>query len=298
MGFRIDVRTIFMYTALFVVCGCSTTQTDRPNEESPPLAEEKETEILPAVLDEIDGYIRAWETAVRSGEEANARNLEDALAHVAKENFSMLVEAMKGERSDAKAIAAAALGFSRDKRAVVWLVRALADRDSMVRNNAAFGLAILRDETTPTEKLAHVMLNDPDDEVRGSAALAISRLVRVGDAKGVYDAIVMACGDSSHLVRLNAVAALTVIEDIHSLGVLIDRMNNDYEPSVRMNAIVGVLRIGGRKAMPHVIPRLKDSDEKVVQVAREGLKRLAGVDLGEDPMAWEDWIRKNPPPEK
>jgi HEAT repeat protein len=93
-----------------------------------------------------------------------------------------LIEALKGDRPNARKTAAGALGElcdARDRdpettrRAAEALAVALADRDPEVRSRAVWSLRLLGADARPAESALHAALNDPSRNVRDHASAAL-----------------------------------------------------------------------------------------------------------------------------
>jgi hypothetical protein len=124
-----------------------------------------------------------------------------------------------------------------------FLVKALEDKDSEVRQEAVDRLAESKDEKAIIH-LTKVLLNDKDADVRESAAEAL--------------------GD---------------IGDERAVAPLVQALK-DKDAGVRESAVDALARIGGEQAIGPLMDALKDEDEDVREAAADALKKLTGKDFG------------------
>ena len=113
------------------------------------------------------------------------------------------------------------------------------------------------------------LLQHPDHNVRGRAALALRTL---GDV-GAVDALIRAlCTEPNPFVRENITAALVRVGDV-ALSPLIHLLG-DASPAVRHGAAHALSKIGDARAVDALIDTLQDRDVTVIAKAAFALGRI------------------------
>jgi CubicO group peptidase (beta-lactamase class C family) len=141
------------------------------------------------------------------------------------------------------------------------LIRALADSDEVVRENAAEALGRWGPAAEPAIPDLIMLLSDKDPFVCGKAADALSRI-----GKGSVPHLISALRDGETNVRWCAAIALGKIGgDAREAVPMLARALCDTDDNVRWSAVValGGMRTRARDAIPALIRCLHDRDEDV-----------------------------------
>ena len=151
-------------------------------------------------------------------------------------------------------------------------LRRLQSPDWMVREQAAHDLGELTDERATSALLG--ALNDADDSVRESAAMAL------GPIEGPPDACVtarllelLAREDFGH-VREAAAGALYHVADAGSIARLGQALS-DESLSVRHSLVFALWRIGLPECLPYLREALDDEEENIRKDAREAIDSIS-----------------------
>lgn len=196
--------------------------------------------------------------------------------------------------------AAKVLGSIRDARAVEPLIRALGDKEGLVRESAAEALGQIKDPRAidpllkglPGEKYYPTgmkfafalgrmgdaraveplikLLAGQDEEVKQSAAYALHYLQAASSISALARAL---AGDPSEKVRISCADALGAIKD---QNVILPIMNavKDASKSVRLTAIQNLGYISEPGSSPALIFALGDSEPEVRKKAEEVLVEM------------------------
>ena len=101
--------------------------------------------------------------------------------------------------------------------------------------------------------------------------------------------------DKSHNVRIAALEALQSFNDPELIDKIADAYLQDTHPSVRDMAVIVLGSFKDKRALPHLIKALDDTDEYARECARKGLEAFSGVNTDEKKSekeqnaAWKKW---------
>ncbi len=118
-----------------------------------------------------------------------------------------------------------------------------------------------------TAKVAALAAQDPSDEVRGMACLALS----AGGGEGALAPVLAALGDDEWRVRRRAAIALSELKDPASLAAALAALREDPAFQVRGFAARTLGRLGAAEAVPALEKALSDGSEFVRALAAEAL---------------------------
>lgn len=171
----------------------------------------------------------------------------------------------------------------KDKGAVDALMKALHAQEPNVRSLSAFVLRRMKVQTPElTAELKHLLLSDPDPDVRGVIA---RNLVFYADKETVPAIIEALQKDEVEAVRMHCAWALGDLGDPRGVGPLVQALD-DKETDVRLRAVNSLQRLKARAAIQPLIARLDDANLMVRGRAREALVSITGKDLGHKADAW------------
>jgi len=211
-------------------------------------------ETSPEVLFvQLDRQLRTYRDP---GTNALARqNMRPVLSRYVDANFDLIAQAVKGDAEKRRMVAAWALGYSTDPRAMPLLLGLLDDRSPKVRANTLHALATLRDPATPLKPIL-VRFSDGDPGVRCNAARAVREIVPPGSGAEVIVPLTGLLTDDDDRVRLAAVGALGKIGRPECLGFLINALQ-DKMPLIRSQAALSLGKLGDPAAVNHLIDALR-----------------------------------------
>ncbi len=261
------------------------------------------------VVAEIDKALRAWNNIVLEGKASDDLTrldlLESTLRRDVQKNHTLLVDQLQTGPLVNRQVAAAALGFSDDPRALGPLLGALQDTNEDVVANALLGLSTLRSPKTQVGGIASLFSDATKPvNVRSNAGRAL-RALRLGSLKGtprdqIIDAARLALGDEEASVRVHGsllLAELVDTEAIQRLSLLL----SDPSPLVARAASRSIARIGSvdsslkgqaARSLTAFIDRV---DRRAVRKSLlDDLQRMAQVNYGEDTEAWIEYAHKLP----
>lgn len=281
------------------------------------------------LIRELDRTLSNWHAAqaeyLGSKERQLTRNYEEILQRKTYMNFETLLDLLRNGDDYQRAIAAAALGFSRlaepaDERekqafrerwppkypdAIGPLVEATESDDFYIANNAVLALAQLGDPNTPIEPIA-ALLDRDEPEIRSNAALALARILTPETGERAIAALLLATNDPEPKVRLHAITAIRRCRHPAGVGSVAKLLSDRYE-LVAMNAARTLAEIGDKSACAYLITRLKEvlgstPDGKFRPVSDldrrrrnltdyliGALEELSGEDYGDDIEEWQEW---------
>ena len=182
------------------------------------------------------------------------------------------IAALKDEDWAIREEAAAALGSSRDTRAVIPLVVALRDPDRAVRDAAIGALNAIGETSVPA--LAGC-LTDRDLTLQESAA---SILAVIADAR-VVTPLIASLDSPDWIVRMHAAKGLGRIGDPKAVKPLLPLLQ-DKVKAVRVDA-ANALALLGKAAVPFLVEALKHHEWLVRLHAVEALGRIKSTDTVE-----------------
>jgi hypothetical protein len=294
------------------LCGCSSAPDQQTDPADPALIQEEkdrqarmaeaETRLadpgrLLISLDQVlDRYLQYMLVGDPAGEGKNASKLRSYLEKTATEHFETLVHELdRPEFPRNRAIAAGAIGFSKNPLALDPLLNALNATEPDVLSNATFGLGILADARTPPELLARVIeSSSQSSEIRGGAAWSMLQIQEtVADAEPYLAIWARVLGGGLEAnppeVLVSAVRGLGLSRDAKYRGV-VEPFVSHPTPLVRAAAAVALGRFRDREALPALIALIgpAESNQNVRLASRKALQALAGgEDHGYDVEEWK-----------
>jgi len=190
-------------------------------------------------------------------------------------NFDMVDRAIRGKNNRHRLVAAWALGYSTNPRALPLLLGILNDPSPRIRCNALYSIANLGDPDTPLPLLV-ARFADEDPSVRVNAARAVRDTLPRG---GGLEALVPLTGlmaDEDGRVRLAAVAALGQMARPECVGYLVNALG-DEKPLVRAQAALALAKSRDPEAVHHLINALKhEKNPTAGHSLVKSLERLTG----------------------
>lgn len=221
------------------------------------------------------------------------RNVEIELAKQVKSRFEDVLTTLESSTvSRNREIAAASIGFAKEREALIPLLNALADPSPDVREKALLGLGVLGDANTPLDPLVSQLKSGDSDVVQSNAAFALYRLAQEGAR--IDTALPVLRQSLLHpnpAVRVQAAAALGEARDSASTAALVALLQ-DSRALVAAAAANALGRIGNPTAIGALIEALSGKEAALRIEARSALTRIAGgSDLGSEPGPWRVWLR-------
>jgi hypothetical protein len=280
---------VFTLALSALVCGCSSSPA---NGGKPPVpANSGITDKEWDLVLKMDGLIRQWNSAYENVRLAEQEKITKDLQKLVDNNFEFTAGLLARDDVELQVVAAGAIGYSRDKRALPALLAALDDSKTEVRQTACGGIGILGDKTTPIEPLLKLLSSDAAG-VRQSAAFAIMRTLEPGKDKGAFNAVVAGLRDTDMRVRNECVRTLGVIGNKDAIPHLLVTLKDD-DWLVRLNSAIMLTLFKDYSTVESLILALNDSDRRVRRNVRDALKCLTGEDNGDEPALWRQWWKNN-----
>jgi HEAT repeat protein len=260
--------------------------------------EEKQNDFQAVLLNldkTMDKYV---ESVVQGGlEQADHRSqsIEKFLRETVQEHFDQLVlTADAFDQPDNRAIAVAALGFSRRPEVLDTLLTAARDPNPVIVNNAIFGLGILRDERTPPLVVAAVVEDTVlPTKVRIGAAWTLFRVQEVIHNPDVVHPVWLRLlgapeGTVDSWILVQALRGLSRSRDPQHAKV-VEPLTKHPTALVRTAAVTCLGYLGNRDSHVVLLERISpaETNPNVRLAARKALQALAGnVDRGYDVKQW------------
>ena len=277
---------------LLLFSGCSSNQ---PKDEKIDLETIKENregldyrDNRDNVFQELDETLQAWQGALRKRDHGYAGAMEQKLYELGGGHFSQLVAAIESGKPFERTVAVAVIGFSEDIRAIPYLIKAMQDNDLEIRKYAAFSLGHIGSNQTPMPALYQALEQEPDDEVRGMVAFAISQIAKKEHEEGALPHLLKAIADRAPQVRNHVVIALGKLEHPEGAKAILATALDDREAIVRQNAVWALGKMSCKEAIVPLVKRLRDPAPFVRQSAFTVLRKLTGKDW-DNPQQWEAW---------
>ncbi len=211
-----------------------------------------------------------------------------------KRDVDGLIRLLKDKDYINRKEAARALKKVGDERAVDALIDSLKYKSwhsdytilDDVREFSAEALGKIRDERA-VNYLIESLIEDPDEEVRLKAALALGE---IGDSAAV-DSLILALQDNDSTVRTASANALGMIGDKTAVPHLIQTLK-DGDWQVRKFAAVSLGRMKDEKAIPILIEAMEDEDADVRWKSMLALANFGEIALKplKKTMKNESWI--------
>ncbi len=177
-----------------------------------------------------------------------------------------LIQALEEPSHPARHLIAALLGCIGDKSATPTLIRALKDREPLVRIHAAVALGKLKD-TRALEPLIHALFDATSQTdirsltgepltVRAAAAQSLGELK---DSRAV-PALLAALTDPNRDVRRAAIQALVQIGDQRAIEALISAFISEEDENIRTLIGRAIAHIGGESAVNALQMRIANNE--------------------------------------
>lgn len=176
-----------------------------------------------------------------------------------------LIQALKDKMIDDAQVSGALIAIG--KPAVVPLIQALNDDDKDVRSNATWILGHFGNNTNITDFLINILNNDPEGDVRGTAAMALGWLKN----KDAVEPLIQALNDSDSSVRDYAIKALIELNDPRAVGPISLSLNDDNQ-KVREAAAEALkeLKIPSATSIPMQSSEIDESGDNLGKLLGDG----------------------------
>ncbi len=294
-------------TLLCLVClgSCVTVEKDIPrpgDDEYKPLGPATRTNhSIGKYLADLNTSIAAWNakslTASSSVEIRKHDLLEVNIRERVKNRFDEILQQLETGPTRNRQIAAGAVGFAGDPRALSPLLAALKDPDERVVGNALVSIGLLAIKETPLHEVGNVLRNSTNSRTRWSAANAALELIAAGaDPDGIIEPARFALTDVEEpAVRSQAALVLALVGDVESLDAL-GELIFDEVPLVSTAAAAAVSKLGRTdshstgKAARLLFAALEQGDRKLKLRVHPALVQLAGRNYDLNMDAWREWI--------
>lgn len=291
---------IFIFFLIMITCfsfiGCSSQEEDkkvdlqeikdnRDGLDYKTTAQSQEDDLLM----HIDALLQKWQQAQRKQDHAVAMHTEKELEEISRGHFSFLIKSLNSDKSS---IAAMALGFSSDIRAIPSLEDSLQHGNLMTRCNAAMALGHIGSDNVTMDVLTKILAQeDEDEDVRAMVAFAIAQCTRHDKDFGSLSTLHKVLSDRSSLVKNNAIIALRKIGKKESGKNILATTINDEHPIVRYNSLLALLNVSDwDTAKIAIVKRMRDPMEDVAHTAFQVATILSGKKYGEDVAKWEEYV--------
>jgi HEAT repeat protein len=176
------------------------------------------------------------------------------------------------EPVEVRVSAAGALGSIADRRAVEPLIRALKDKDPLIRA-AALTVADIIPDYRLLRPLLVDALRDPEWRVRDRATRAAGALGKLKDP-AAFEVLMTALHDEYPNVRAAATQSLVELKDPRAVPPLAVVLREDDNSYVRWHAAIALEQFEDLRAVGPLTAALKDEDELVRTTARRALEKI------------------------
>lgn len=214
------------------------------------------------------------------------RQLRTVLERYVGANFEMVAKGLRHQDPGRRMLAAWALGYSRDERALPLLIGSVRDEDARVRANALHAVSLRADVATPLGPLLE-RFSDDDSANRCNAARAVRDVVQRGRGREAIVPLTGLLADEDPRVRLPAVAALGNIGLPECRGFLVSALR-DPVPLVRGQAALGLGKVGDKRSVPAMVSFLESERNPIVMHSL--MKSLSAL-TGESYATAKEWSR-------
>jgi len=238
------------------------------------------------VLTNLERNLLAWNSLKLGATDDESRGrlhgFEIVLAQEARKHREALLLQLEVGPPRNRRVAAAALGFAGDPRALDPLLRATESEDPDVSDNALIGLGLLSRPAAPghppiyppLEPLLSLLESSQDPARRTNVAYAVKRAVEAGArADGAAPALLRALSDPEAGVRVQVAAALGALGGegvVKGLRLAL----SDGDPVVRASAAYSLGRLGATETRDEVARLLEAREGGVRDAARAALRLL------------------------
>ncbi|MBI4615170.1 MAG: HEAT repeat domain-containing protein [Planctomycetes bacterium] len=300
---RIGLRVLLAAAVVALALGCASQEDqDHPKENAKPIGDREPIDYRQVdfadgaervvFFADLDRHLKHWSGAKSAADHAVAEAMELAVEEMVRGNFSALVRILQEGQPNERRIAAMALGFGRDSRALSPLIEATRDADPDVRIHALQSIGVLHDPETPVEPVLACM-EDPDPGVRAAACFCLGGIVPPKSDKGALVPLLKATQDPDARVRAHAVVSLGFLGNHMATKTVVSNSLFDENWLVRRNACAALGRIKDQRAVVPLVERLDDENEEVRLMAEEALHQITDQDYGRNKRAWQEWAAKN-----
>ena len=298
-----SVPALLALLPLFAGCGSTGPETA---ESSPyvPLPD-PEPDSIGFFLTEFDASLRAWTNLKLAGrgerDERMRRTLEREMTQRARKRSEDLLQEFETGPPSNRAVAAVALGFTKDPAMMSPLYAALNDRESDVVHNALLGLGHLASPDTPPTELCYLLHNDPDPWIRSNAAYAISSVVAAGGE--TPDMLKRACRealiDEEPGVRAQCASTLGMAHDVASIEDLGDLLYDDVQlvgaAAASALSLIGRTEVESKGKSARLLAQALDRvDDKQREFLLDELALMSEIHHGDESVEWQEWAHKLP----
>jgi HEAT repeat protein/DNA-binding beta-propeller fold protein YncE len=178
------------------------------------------------------------------------------------------------ERTDVRISALAALTKVNDKRAMPTLIRMLDDPDEKIREKATAGIGF-KGNVAGIPKLVEVRKSDQAESVRIAATRALGNIASNKCIPGLKNAL-----HDEAKVRCQAIIGLRRIGGEKAISVLMDRLN-DMAPEVRYNVVSALGELKAKESIPALRKMVEDPNDMVQRAVHKVLGEF-GVSVSSD----------------
>jgi HEAT repeat protein len=200
---------------------------------------------------------------LRSADNRDYHSALKQLSSIPTDEAIGLLEQLARESDDKfRCRAVSAMAKISPERAEALALRNLSDPNPEVRVNALYNLRELGSRTAAPQ-IAHLLATDPDELVRGYAALALGSL---GDASVIPILTTAAEQDpgADSEVRCRAVSAMAKISPERAEALALRNLG-DPNPLLRVNAVYNLRELGSRTAAPQIAHLLATDPDEIIR---------------------------------
>ena len=179
-------------------------------------------------------------------------------------NSTMLIGAKPPDKAETEKTLRADVNANKDA-----LLKALGSKEALRRELAARALEYCSDKKAVVEALSAQLNSDPDESVRRAIAGTLSKLP---DARAV-EALIKGLDDASDSVRGVCCSALGNIKDTRATDPLLSVLKNDSKPMVRLLSALALSKVKDAAAMEKLKTALENEKDERVKMAIAGALR-------------------------
>jgi len=237
----------------------------------------------------VDQFVQKYIECAGANDSSCLRDMMEQMSADSQAACTTLASRIEGETEEAQPNLAAAMADLKCPQIVATASKLLANVESDVRGPLCVQFARTKDKALVELVSQLVKAGRPFDKEKGCEALAILGY------KEAIPTLVEATSDSFFSVRLQAAAALGDFKSDEAREALCRLVTEDQNSGVRVKAAESLGKLKDLASVPCLTKALESKTGLVLTAVHVALIAVTGLDVGMDPVAWQQWWEKNKP---